>query len=407
MTSKALRAILSASLLVAAPILAARRTADLDVTGATILCYHIVEWPQDPRMEITREAFHQQMRYLAMTEYTVVPLRDIYEYATGKRARLPKNPVAITIDDGWRSTYTEVFPEMKRRHWPFTIFIYPKIIGQTAYALTWKQIKEMADAGVDIESHSYSHPFLTRRRHESLDGKQYAEWLQHELRESKRVLQHETGRAVAFLAYPYGDYDHVVAQSVAKAGYDGALTCEFGRITRGSDPLRLKRVVIDKRMDFAAFRHYLGAQTMPLEEMSPQPGQLLDPGQTVTISARIPNYKTLDPKSVGIALLSMTGSLPYSYDARKGLISLVISEELTGRLQRALVWATDTRSGRRVEASWTFRLPEIIDPEFCPPIDPRILPTRPAQSIAPATEATAGRGGSGEGRLQFQRAPRQ
>src|SRR5881409_143066 len=83
--------------------------------GATILCYHIVESPQDPRMEVSREAFRQQMRYLAMTGYTVVPLRDLYDYASGKRASLPRNSVVITIDDGWRSTYTEVFPEMKHR----------------------------------------------------------------------------------------------------------------------------------------------------------------------------------------------------------------------------------------------------------------------------------------------------
>src|SRR5437016_8942412 len=81
--------------------------------GATILCYHIVQSPQDPRMEISREAFRQQMRYLAMTGYTVIPLRDLYDYASRKRGSLPQNSVVITIDDGWRSTYTEVFPEMK------------------------------------------------------------------------------------------------------------------------------------------------------------------------------------------------------------------------------------------------------------------------------------------------------
>jgi peptidoglycan/xylan/chitin deacetylase (PgdA/CDA1 family) len=369
-----------ASFLIAMPLLATRRAADLGVVGATILCYHIVESPQDPRMEISRETFLQQMRYLAMTGYTVVPLRHIFEYATGKRTSLPKNAVAITLDDGWRSTYTEVFPELRRRHFPFTVFIYPKIIGQTAYALTWKQVKEMAGAGVDIESHSFSHPFLTKRHHPSIDSKEYAEWLERELCESKSVLERETGRTVSFFAYPYGDYDQYLTASVSKAGYDGALTCDFGRVTRGSDPLRLRRVVIDKRMDFAAFRHYLGARTMPLEEMTPQPGQLLDPGQAVAISARIPNYIDLDPKSVGMALLSMTGSLPYSYDARNGLISLILNEELKGKLQRALVWATDVKSGRRVEASWTFRLPDFGDSTFCPPIDPQLIPHQSVQA---------------------------
>ncbi len=390
MTSKVFRAMIAASLMTIAPLLA-KPFPELDPSGATILCYHIVEYPADPRMEISRDVFRQQMRYLAMTGYTVVPLRDIYEYSTGKRATLPKNAVAITIDDGWRSAYTEVFPELKKRHFPFTLFIYPKIVGMTAYALTWKQVKEMAAAGADIESHSLSHPFLTKRRHGTLDAKQYADWLEKELVESRRILEKETGRPVRFLAYPYGDYDHYLTASVAKAGYDAALTCDYGRVSRGTDPYRYKRVVIEKRMDFATFRHYLGARPLPLQDVTPLPGQLLDAGQPI-ISARIPNYQTLDPKSVGMALLSMTATIPYSYDANSGLISLMVNEGLQGTLQRALVWATERKSGRRVESSWTFRLPDAFgEPAFCPPIDPIAVEQRSPQGGALPASASAPR----------------
>jgi peptidoglycan/xylan/chitin deacetylase (PgdA/CDA1 family) len=247
---------------------------------------------------------------------------------------------------------------MKRRGFPFTVFIYPKIIGQTPYAMTWKQLKEMANAGVDIQSHTFSHAFLTRRRHPAQSDKDYAAWLEHELVESKRLLEKETGHAVTFLAYPYGDYDHRVAASVARAGYEGGLTCEYGRVRHGSDPLRMKRVAIEKSMDFGTFRRLLGAGNMRLEEMSPQPGRLIDdPNATITVAAKIPNYNTVDPKSVGITLMSVAGAVPYSYDPRSGSISLTVKEALKGTLQRALVWATDLKSGKRVEASWTFRLP--------------------------------------------------
>lgn len=338
-----------------APSIAAEAGREL---GATILCYHIVESPQDPRMEVSRDVFRQQMRYLAMTGYNVIPLRDLYEYAAGKRASLPKNAVVITIDDGWRSTYTEVFPEMKRRGFPFTVFIYPKIIGQTTYAMTWKQVREMADAGVDIQSHTFSHGYLSRRRHASSSDQEYAAWLERELVESKRVLEKETGRTVAFLAYPYGDFDRRVTASVAKAGYAAGLTCEFGRVRRGSDPLRMKRVAIEKSMDFATFRRLLGAGNMRLEEMSPQPGLLIgDPAPTITVAAKIPNFNAVDPKSVGMALMSVASAIPYSYDPRSGSITLTVKEALKGTFQRALVWATDLKSGKRIEATWTFRLP--------------------------------------------------
>lgn len=381
MKARAILTILAA--IVAVPLSA--RTANLLARdGATVLCYHIVESPLDPRMEISRETFLQQMHYLAATGYNVVSLRDAYDYAVGKRDSLPKNSIVITIDDGWRSTYTEVFPEMKRLHFPFTVFIYPRIIGQTSYALTWKQVREMADAGVDIESHSFSHPFLTRRRNRDLDDHRYAEWLDRELEGSKKMIEQETGKTVNFIAYPYGDYDHYLVAKVARAGYGAALTCDFGRVTHNSDPLRMKRVVIDKTMDFAAFRHYLGAGTMTLEAMTPHPGEVLDVEPTATITAKIPNYKSVDPTSVGIALMSSVGgTVPYSYDPRDGSVSLTIKEALKGTWQRALVWATDTKTGKRLEAVWSFRLPmTVLPPADCPPVE---VPGVPSPTVARTT----------------------
>jgi peptidoglycan/xylan/chitin deacetylase (PgdA/CDA1 family) len=392
MTARALLATLFSLLFTT--LTAAAATHSVDVGGATVLCYHIVESPQDPRMEISREQFHQQMRYLAQTGYNVIPLRHLYEFVAGKRHSLPKNAVVITFDDGWKSTYTEVFPEMQRRRFPFTIFLYPKIIGQTSHALSWKEVKEMSDAGVDVQSHTFSHGWLTKRRHASLDEKAYSDWLQHELVDSKKILERETGQSVAFIAYPYGDYDHVVAASAAKAGYLAGLTCDFGLVRKGSDPLRMRRFAIEKSMDFAMFRRLLGAGSMRVDPVMPAPGQLLDPGQPV-ITARIPNYKSIDPNSVGIAMLGLA-TMPFTYDPHDGSITLVLHDALTslkGKYQRALVWATDAKSGKRVEASLTFRMPEppaIFAPATTPlanPDDPGVpgsLNGEPASS-APAT----------------------
>lgn len=376
----------------------AKASAD-DLPSATVLCYHIVESPQDDRMEVSRETFRQHMRYLAMTGYNVIPLSHLYEYVSGKRETLPRNAVVITIDDGWKSTYTEVFPEMQKRKFPFTVFIYPRIIGAATIAMTWKQIKEMSDAGVDIQSHSLSHPFLTRGRHRSLDDDAYAAWLHRELKESKRILEHHTGRTVNFLAYPYGDYDNRVATTAKSAGYDAALTCDFGRVKRGSDALRMKRVVIDKRMSFAEFRRYLGASSMNLAEVTPPPGEVIDPALPVVVTARIPEERKLEPTSVGMALLTLPSTAPYSYDARTGSLSLVLKdalETLRGKTHRAIVWGIEATTGKRVEYSWTFKLPEPA-------------PAQPAPQPIAAGSAPAGAAPSislREGRSALHRAPR-
>lgn len=402
MTARALQAIIVAGLtatsLFARP---ATRPADDETPTATVLCYHIVESPQDPRMEVGREAFHQQMRYLAMTGYNVIPLRDLYDYVSGKRSSIPKNAVVITFDDGWRSTFTEVFPEMQKRGFPFTVFIYPRIIGQTSHALSWKQVKEMADAGVDIESHSYSHPFLTKRRHSELDQRDYQRWLDQELDGSKKTIERETGHPVSFLAYPYGDYDHYLTAASVHAGYLAGLTCDFGRVRKGSDPLRMRRFVIDKRMDFAAFRHYLGAGSMPIQDITPMPNQVLEPEQPIVVSAKIPNSLSLDPKSIGMALITPGTAMPFSYDAKSGSITMVISqalETLKGKSLRALVWATD-KAGKRIEATWTFHIPEQQLPLNPPNAQPANL--APATGMPAATSGANSGEASTAGTLRF------
>lgn len=349
------------AMLVSLPLFGARKKEPNDGRpSATVLCYHIVESPKDPRMEITRETFRQHLQYLELTGYNVIPLKHLQEYVAGERSSIPENAVVITIDDGWRSAYTEAYPELKKRGFPFTLFIYPNIINKTTVSLTWEQIREMQEDGADIQSHTFSHPYLTRRQHSDMDEEQYATWLRKELVDSKKKIEKETGRKVEFLAYPYGDFDSRVAANVKHAGYSAALTCEAGRVRKGSDPFRMKRVVIDKMMDFAAFRSYMGATSIELAEETPSPASECEPGQTV-VSARIPNYASLDPRSVGMALLSLGSVVPYSYDSKTGSISLVLNESITtlnGEVHRALVWARESKTGKRVEGSWIFKLVE-------------------------------------------------
>jgi peptidoglycan/xylan/chitin deacetylase (PgdA/CDA1 family) len=377
---------------------AAPPVSDGDTPTATVLCYHIVEAPAAPRMHIDRETFRQHLRYLEMTGYNVIPLQHLYEFVTGQRPSIPKNAVVITIDDGWRSTYTEAWPELKKRNFPFTVFVYPDIIGKTANALTWTQIKEMSDDGVDIQSHALTHPFLTKRRHRSMSEDRYAAWLRRELAESRRILEKQTGKAVQFIAYPYGDYDDRVANAAEKAGYTAALTCDFGPVKKGSNPLKMKRFVIDDQMDFADFRGYLGAKPMQIAEMTPQPGKPAAPEMT-TIKARIPKADSIDPRSVGMALLSLGTAVPYAYDARTGEISLTLNKELgemKPRSHRAIVWANDAKTGKRVEATWVFRLPQ---PEVAAKSKPlpraqQVIAGAVATPVTPPVSAGAAGGGA-------------
>ncbi|MGH9458568.1 MAG: polysaccharide deacetylase family protein [Thermoanaerobaculia bacterium] len=341
-----------------------------DEPSAVILTYHIVHSPNDTFYSMTRAAFRQQMEYLRSTGYTVISLADLYDYVSGKRESIPKQSVVITVDDGWKCTYTEIFPVMQELGFPFTVFIYPNFIGQSYYALEWDQVVEMAAAGVDIQSHTHSHPFLTRGSDEALER---------ELAKSKKILEEKTGDPVRFVAYPYGDYDARVTAATEKAGYDAGLTCDFGRVHRGSDPFRMKRVVIFEKTSFASFRKLVGAQELKLADAMPAPNGRFDP-QSPVVSARITDFEALDPGSVNLAILGMN-RVPYSYDPRDGSISVVLREPLPAGRYSAVVWGVESATGKRRDAVWSFTRPE---PTAAP-----LVAASSAPAPAPADEAAA------------------
>src|SRR3954470_14604929 len=201
------------------------------------------------RYTVSTEAFRQQLDALDAHGYEVIALADVVDYLNGRRATLPARSAVITVDDGWRSTSTEIAPELAKRGWPFTAFVYPRVIEQHArhpYNLTWSEVNALAKSGVDIESHTYSHPFLTRAG--SLDD---------ELNCSGDVLAAHTGQPVRFLAYPYGDHDDDVIAATKNAGYEAAVTVTPGFVTKRSNLFELPRYLLHHDTSLAEFERWL------------------------------------------------------------------------------------------------------------------------------------------------------
>jgi peptidoglycan/xylan/chitin deacetylase (PgdA/CDA1 family) len=109
-------------------------------------------------------------------------------------------------------------------------------------AITWDQAREMEANGIEIGSHTMTHPILT-----NID----AERLRRELQGSKSRLEEVLGHRVDQFCYPNGDNDGRVQCEVARAGYRVAVTIVNGLNNRGDDPLTLRRVHTER--DLAHF----------------------------------------------------------------------------------------------------------------------------------------------------------
>jgi len=100
-------------------------------------------------------------------------------------------------------------------------------------AINWRQAREMAEDGMEIGSHTLTHPILTGLSDERL---------REEVSRSRDRIENAIGRKVETFCYPNGDYDLRAQCEVACAGYQLAVTTEVGLNSRWSDPLALRRV---------------------------------------------------------------------------------------------------------------------------------------------------------------------
>jgi peptidoglycan/xylan/chitin deacetylase (PgdA/CDA1 family) len=100
-------------------------------------------------------------------------------------------------------------------------------------SIDWQQACEMDANGVEIGSHTLTHPILTK-----VDEPR----LLRELSESRTQLESKLKRRIEHFCYPNGNYDHRVRSEVAKSGYVSAVTTVSGLSKAGDDLLSLRRI---------------------------------------------------------------------------------------------------------------------------------------------------------------------
>jgi peptidoglycan/xylan/chitin deacetylase (PgdA/CDA1 family) len=89
-------------------------------------------------------------------------------------------------------------------------------------SMSWDQITEMSDYGIDFGSHTCSHPICSNLQKDDL---------YFELHTSKKEIENNIGKSVDLFCYPNGqpnDLNENVINAVKDSGYRAAVTTTFG-----------------------------------------------------------------------------------------------------------------------------------------------------------------------------------
>ena len=167
---------------------------------AICLCYHNIEDGKSKALTISVAEFEKEMQAIKDNGFTVIPLQDFLAWRRGEK-NIPAKSAIISLDDGWASGYSTAWPILKKFNYPFTLFIYINYVNSGGKSMTWDQLAEMRDAGVDIECHTYSHADLrSPLRARSVDARTMGlikadiatlgedGWMHKDIAESKHVL---------------------------------------------------------------------------------------------------------------------------------------------------------------------------------------------------------------------------
>ena len=215
-----------------------------------ILMYHYVsELPPNPdryRLDLTvlPADFRAQLQYLADNGYHTITLTDVFLHLK-QGYPLPEKPILLTFDDGYRDAYDVVFPMVLEYGFTGTFFVLatPTHFESPDY-LTWEQMKEMADAGMEIQSHGRDHVDLRNRSND---------YLVYQIVGIQEAIHFHTGRLPRFFCYPAGQYDANVIAVLKSAGYWGAVTTAWGKTHTQNDLFEMPRIRVRGSDTLASF----------------------------------------------------------------------------------------------------------------------------------------------------------
>jgi peptidoglycan/xylan/chitin deacetylase (PgdA/CDA1 family) len=198
------------------------------------------------RLTLDTQMFKTELDYLASHGYQPVTLEQVYA-GMARLEPLPKNPVALTFDDGYLDNYTVAFPILRAHHFAATFFVITGAVGKPGY-MTWADLRAMHADGMAIESHTV--------HHQNLDTLTDAD-VAAELTQSRAAIAAEVGQVPAALSYPGGDYDQRVAAAAKAAGYLMAVTTRRGDLLGPSNPYAWPRTGMGPKETLSGFAHAL------------------------------------------------------------------------------------------------------------------------------------------------------
>lgn len=216
------------------------------VSGVVVLIYHRVGGGSGTEVDLSPEAFDEQMAWLAASgrAVTLDAAVDMLDPATaGGAVPPPDDPVVVTFDDGTADLADVATPILQRHGVPATVYLATRFIDEgiafpdDGTPLSWSAVRDMASTGLmTFGSHTHGHLLLDRLPPAEAAG---------ELDRARALIEDQVGAPAHHFAYPKAvaaspEVEPLVRERHRSAALGGNRPNPYGR----TDVHRLARTAV-------------------------------------------------------------------------------------------------------------------------------------------------------------------
>lgn len=183
---------------------------------------------EDRPYSVSADTFRSHMELLKTEDIEVITHQQARQ-----NSPLNKNGVLLTFDDGDKGWIRYALPILKEYGYEGTFFVTSDLIESRDHFCSWEDIKELADSGMNIQSHGKTHLFFADLNDSDCEN---------EFLESKQHIENHTTNKINTISFPGGRYIQRDIDVGKKSGYTIFHTSKFGTNLAGETII--KRVAI-------------------------------------------------------------------------------------------------------------------------------------------------------------------
>jgi peptidoglycan/xylan/chitin deacetylase (PgdA/CDA1 family) len=345
---------------------------EADDSRVAILGYHdFSDTLPETEMRIRTTKFRKQMSAIRELGLEVISLPQFIDWKQSGKP-IPQKSILLTLDDGWKSVYTDAFPILREFGYPFTLYLYKNYVDGGGKALTTPMIQEMIAAGATIGSHSVSHPYpATVKREKAKTPESFDAYLRKEIGESKRFLESKFHQPITTYAFPGGFSTEEMFPLLQEFGYPYAFTVQPAKVTREMPDLQLPRYMILGTRDLVfglatTFADPTGTAPVATgsivsmiqttaHPVQPEPGAMIS-SRTPEISADLSQVADIDTATL-VMRIGGFGDVPAIYHPETKRFSWTVNRPLRHTpCQVAITWKDNAGTPAHPPLRWSFRI---------------------------------------------------